>query len=84
MLMVGIGLVPVGASKFLHIDYSGEPIQLVSFLIAGATLLVMVALMMYLTRRIDWYAYVPTTTSGPSTPPGMPPTVPSAGIMEPS
>ena len=44
VLMVGIGLVPVGASKFLHIDYSGEPIQLVSFLVAGATLLVMVAL----------------------------------------
>jgi xanthine permease XanP len=44
VLMVGIGLVPVGASKFLHIDYSGEPIQLASFLVAGATLLVMVAL----------------------------------------
>jgi len=44
--------------------------------------------MMYLTRRIDWYAYVPTTppASGmPSgTPPKMPPTVPLAGIMEPS
>src|SRR5262245_45102861 len=42
VFMVGIGLVPVGASKFLHIDYTGEPIQLVSFLVAGATLLVMV------------------------------------------
>jgi inner membrane protein len=55
-----------------------------ALLIGALVLLVMVALMMYLTRRIDWYAYVPTTTSGPSTPPGMPPTVPSAGIMEPS
>jgi NCS2 family nucleobase:cation symporter-2 len=44
VFMVGISLVPVGTSKFMHIDYSGEPIQLVSFLIAGATLLLMVAL----------------------------------------
>ena len=44
VLMVGIGLVPVGASKFLHIDYAGEPIELISLLVAGATLLVMVML----------------------------------------
>ena len=44
VFMVGISLIPVGASKFLHIDYSGEPIQPISFLAAGATLLVMVAL----------------------------------------
>ena len=59
-----------------------------ALLIGAMVLLVMVALMMYLTRRIDWYAYVPTTppASGmPSgTPPKMPPTVPLAGIMEPS
>jgi inner membrane protein len=55
-----------------------------ALLIGALVLLVVVALMMYLTRRIDWYAYVPTTTSGPVTPPGMPPTVPPAGIMEPS
>ena len=44
VFMVGISLIPVGTSKFLHIDYSGEPIQPISFLAAGATLLVMVAL----------------------------------------
>ena len=51
-----------------------------ALLIGSLVLLVMVALMMYLTRRIDWYAYVPTTT-GSSTPPGMPQSVPPAGIM---
>ena len=55
-----------------------------ALLIGALVLLVMVALMMYLTRRIDWYAYVPTTTSRQGTPPGMPPTVPPAAIMDPS
>ncbi|HWU76324.1 MAG TPA: cell envelope integrity protein CreD [Rhodanobacter sp.] len=36
-----------------------------ALLIGALVLLAMVALMMYLTRRIDWYAYVPTS-SGPS------------------
>ncbi|MGH8159406.1 MAG: cell envelope integrity protein CreD [Rhodanobacter sp.] len=36
-----------------------------ALLIGALVLLVMVALMMYLTRRIDWYAYVPITT-GPT------------------
>src|SRR5262245_59085985 len=44
VVMVGIGLIPVGASKFLHIDYSGEPIQFSSFVVAGVTLLLMVGL----------------------------------------
>jgi inner membrane protein len=38
----------------------------------------MVALMMYLTRRIDWYAYVPTTAGPTSAEPSAPP----AAIME--
>ncbi|MFC5524682.1 cell envelope integrity protein CreD [Rhodanobacter ginsengisoli] len=37
-----------------------------ALLIGALVLLVMVALMMYLTRRIDWYAYVPMTP-GPTT-----------------
>jgi inner membrane protein len=52
-----------------------------ALLIGALVLLVMVALMMYLTRRIDWYAYAPTTTPVASTPPDMPPSVPPAGIM---
>ncbi|GGY33835.1 cell envelope integrity protein CreD [Rhodanobacter panaciterrae] len=49
-----------------------------ALLIGALVLLVMVALMMYLTRRIDWYAYVPTTTGPTSTEPPAPP----AAIME--
>jgi len=59
-----------------------------ALLIGSLVLVVMVALMMYLTRRIDWYAYVPApaprSSSPAGAPPGMPPTVPPAGIMEPS
>ncbi|KZC18736.1 MULTISPECIES: cell envelope integrity protein CreD [Rhodanobacter] len=44
-----------------------------ALLIGALVLLAMVALMMYLTRRIDWYAYV-TTSSEPTEPP--------AAIME--
>jgi inner membrane protein len=40
-----------------------------ALLIGALVLLAMVGLMMYLTRRIDWYAYVPTSTE------------PSAAIM---
>ncbi len=45
-----------------------------ALLIGALVLLLMVSLMMYLTRRIDWYAYVPTA------PAAAPP--PSAAIME--
>ncbi|WP_108472787.1 cell envelope integrity protein CreD [Rhodanobacter thiooxydans] len=41
-----------------------------ALLIGALVLLAMVGLMMYLTRRIDWYAYVPTSTE------------PSAAIMD--
>ncbi|QRP63053.1 cell envelope integrity protein CreD [Rhodanobacter sp. FDAARGOS 1247] len=37
-----------------------------ALLIGALVLLAMVALMMYLTRRIDWYAYVPTSTEPPA------------------
>lgn len=44
VFMVGISLVPVGASKFLHIDYTGEPIQVASLAVATVTLLIMAGL----------------------------------------
>lgn len=37
-----------------------------ALLIGALVLLVMVALMMYLTRHIDWYAYVPTSSEPPA------------------
>jgi xanthine permease XanP len=42
VFMVALSLVPVGSSKFLHVDYAGEPIQPISLAIAAVTLLVMV------------------------------------------
>src|SRR5262245_25750256 len=56
VFMVGISLIPVGTSKFLHIDYSGEPIQPISFLAAGATLLVMVALTIWGGAKLRLYS----------------------------
>ena len=54
-----------------------------ALLIGALVLLVMVALMMYLTRRIDWYAYVPTTAGPPTTgPSSTEPPAPPAAIME--
>ncbi|HVC16627.1 MAG TPA: cell envelope integrity protein CreD [Rhodanobacter sp.] len=56
-----------------------------ALLIGALVLLVMVALMMYLTRRIDWYAYVPmnpgSMSSGPTTAAAASPEPPAA-IME--
>lgn len=37
-----------------------------ALLIGALVLLAMVGLMMYLTRRIDWYAYVPTSSEPPA------------------
>jgi inner membrane protein len=62
-----------------------------ALLIGALVLLVTVALMMYLTRRIDWYAYVPTyvptyaptaATPTAAVPGAAPEPPPPAGIME--
>jgi NCS2 family nucleobase:cation symporter-2 len=55
VLMVGVSLVPVGASKFVDVDYAGEPIQVVSFLVAAATLLVLVGLNVWGSARLRLY-----------------------------
>ncbi len=44
VLLVGVGLVPVGVSKFLGINYAGEPIHGESLAVAALTLLVMVGM----------------------------------------
>ena len=51
-----------------------------ALLIGALVLLAMVALMMYLTRRIDWYAYVPMTAE-PTAAAAVAPEPPAA-IME--
>src|SRR5438093_2325583 len=44
VLMVAAGIVPLGASKFLGINYTGEPIRGMNLLAATLTLLVMVGI----------------------------------------
>jgi xanthine permease XanP len=44
VFMVAMGLVPLGASKFLHIEYAGDPIQGPSLMVAAITLLTMVGI----------------------------------------
>jgi len=56
VFMVGVTLVPVGASKFLHVDYTGEPIQIISFLTAAVTLFVMVGLNVWGGNKLRLYS----------------------------
>ena len=42
VFMVGVGLIPVGASQFLHINFVGEPIDINGLGAAAATFLIMV------------------------------------------
>ena len=55
VFMVALSLVPVGSSNFLHVAYAGEPIQLISLLIAAVTLLVMVGINIWGARRLKLY-----------------------------
>jgi len=56
VFMVGVGLIPVGVSRFLHIDFSGEPIDNVSLMVAAATLFIMIALNVWGGKQIKLYA----------------------------
>ena len=57
----GAGLLLAGVLALIYaVLYGLIAAQQYSLLIGALVLLFMVALMMYLTRRIDWYAYVPT------------------------
>jgi NCS2 family nucleobase:cation symporter-2 len=55
VFMVALGLVPLGVSKFLHIEYSGEPIGHASLLVAAATLAVMVGTNIWGGRNLKLY-----------------------------
>jgi xanthine permease XanP len=55
VFMVGVSLVPVGASKFLHIDYTGEPILITGALVAAATLMVLVGLNVWGSSKLRLY-----------------------------
>ena len=56
VLMVGVNLIPVSTSKFMDINFAGEPINYLSFAIATITLSTVVALNVWGSMRIRLYA----------------------------
>jgi Xanthine/uracil permeases len=56
VLMVAVSLVPLGASKFLGINFSGEPIQGANLLVAGLTLFTMVGVNVWGKGRLKLYS----------------------------
>lgn len=56
VLMVALGLVPLGASKFLGINFAGEPIHGVNLLVAAFTLMVMVGVNVWGGARLKLYS----------------------------
>ncbi len=56
VLMVAISLVPLGASKFLGINFAGEPIRAKNLLVAGLTLLAMVGVNVWGKGKLKLYS----------------------------
>lgn len=56
VLMVAVGLVPLGVSKFLGINFAGEPIQAMSLLVATVTLLIMVGMNIWGKGKLKLYS----------------------------
>ena len=56
VFMVAFNLVPLGASKFLGVNYAGDPIQPKTFVIATLTLLVMVGINVWGSKQLKLYA----------------------------
>ena len=55
VFMVALSLVPVGTAKFLHVDYSGDPIEPVSLAVAAVTLFAMVGLNVWGSAKLRLY-----------------------------
>jgi len=55
VFMVAVGLVPVGTSKFVRIDYAGEPIDAMSVAVAAVTLFVMIGFNVWGSARMRLY-----------------------------
>ncbi|MEI7634060.1 MAG: solute carrier family 23 protein [bacterium] len=56
VLMVAVGLVPLGVSKFLGINYDGEPIQKENLAVAALTLLIMVGVNVWGKGKLRLYS----------------------------
>lgn len=64
VFMVGVGLVPVGASQFLHIGYVGEPIDAAALGVAAVTFLIMVGLNVWGGSKVRLYALLAGMAAG--------------------
>jgi len=56
VLMVAVGIIPLGASKSLGINYEGEPIRGVNLLVAALTVLIMVGINFRDRSRLKLYS----------------------------
>jgi NCS2 family nucleobase:cation symporter-2 len=56
VFMVAMSLVPLGAAKFLHVNYAGDPIRGGSLAVAAITLVVMVGANIWGSRRLKLYS----------------------------
>lgn len=56
VLMVALGLIPLATSKFLGINFEGEPIKGMNLLVAALTLFMMVAVNLWGTLKFKMYS----------------------------
>jgi xanthine permease XanP len=56
VFMVGLSLVPVGVSDFLHIEYAGESIQALSMGVSALTLFTMVGVSLWGSKKLKLFS----------------------------
>ncbi len=64
VLMVAVEVIPLGVSKFLGVNYEGEPIQGASLLVAFLTLLTMVGVNVWGKGRLKLYSVLAGMVAG--------------------
>jgi NCS2 family nucleobase:cation symporter-2 len=64
VLMVAVEVIPLGVSKFLSVNYEGEPIQGASLLVAFLTLLTMVGVNVWGKGRLKLYSVLAGMVAG--------------------
>lgn len=64
VLMVAVAVIPLGVSKFLGVNYEGEPIQGASLLVAFLTLLTMVGVNVWGKGRLKLYSVLAGMVAG--------------------
>ena len=64
VFMVAVEIVPLGVSKFLGINYPGEPIRVLNLLVAALTLLVMVGINVWGKGKLRLYSVLIGMTVG--------------------